>query len=175
MERDELLECAALVEIRVVEAPDHDVGDVEVPSARRRCRRAVGEMYASGSSPSTWLSARQRVPFPPSTTAPCSEERTSSQPTCGCSRSAGRRRGWCSSISSKREPGQLLHQVDEPEIPQAEHDDMLARRRRSWPASGSLPVASFSACPTIAFCSSPPANSATSPPCSDRETRSSRP
>ena len=28
VERDQLLEGAALVEIRVVEAPDHDVGDV---------------------------------------------------------------------------------------------------------------------------------------------------
>jgi hypothetical protein len=40
VERDQLLEGAALVEHRVVEAPDHDVGDVlEAVGARQVLRR----------------------------------------------------------------------------------------------------------------------------------------
>ena len=58
VERDQLLEGAALVEIRVVEAAHHDVGDVLEAVGAQEVRGAVGENGASGSSPSTRPSAR---------------------------------------------------------------------------------------------------------------------
>ena len=58
VERDQLLEGASLVELGVVEAADHDVGDVfEAVGAQQVCG-AFGENGASGSSPSTRPSDR---------------------------------------------------------------------------------------------------------------------
>ena len=55
---DELLEGAPFVELGVVKAADPDVRTCWKPSVRRRCRGAVGENGASGSSSSTRPSAR---------------------------------------------------------------------------------------------------------------------
>ena len=62
VEGDELLEGAALVELRVVEAPDHDVRDVANPPSGGDGRAAVGEKFARGSAPSTRSSARPGRP-----------------------------------------------------------------------------------------------------------------
>ena len=59
VEGDELLEGTAFVHVRVVEAPDHDVGYVfEGVGALRGAAAAVGEKFARGSSPSMRPSAR---------------------------------------------------------------------------------------------------------------------
>ena len=71
-----------------------------------------------------------------------SAERTSTKPTCGCSRSAGMSFGWRASISSSVSRSLLVHQVDEAEVARAEHDDLLAAhvalRPRFLPDSGAL-------------------------------------
>ena len=58
VEGDQLLEGAALVEVGVVEAADHDVGDVLEAVGAQQVAGALGENVASGSSPSTRPSAR---------------------------------------------------------------------------------------------------------------------
>ena len=64
------------------------------PSVRRRCDAAVGEKRASGSSPSTRSSLEVAGAAPGrATTAPCSAERTSSQPMCGCVAQRRQQRG----------------------------------------------------------------------------------
>ena len=95
------------------------------PSVRSRCARRGGrERPRAGPRPRRGRprgSARRRAP---STTGPCSDERTSSQPTCGCARSAGTSCGWRCVDLLERQPAALLHQVDEPEVARAEHDDV---------------------------------------------------
>ena len=59
VERDQLLERAALLELGVVEAVDHDVGDVlEAVGAQQVRRRRWPGTGPSGSSPSTRPSSR---------------------------------------------------------------------------------------------------------------------
>ena len=59
VEGDQLLEGAALVEVGVVEAADHDVADVlEAVGAQQVLRRVRARSAASGSSPSMRPSAR---------------------------------------------------------------------------------------------------------------------
>ncbi len=125
MERDQLLERAALLEIRVVEAPDHDVGDVleavgaqEVLRGGRRERRerVVALDRPVGQPP---------LPFAPRTSGPRSSERTSSQPMCGCERRAGIEPRMARVDLLERQPARLLHQVDQPEVARSEHDDVL--------------------------------------------------
>ena len=67
VERDQLLERAALVELGVVEAADHDVRDVrEAVRAEQVPRRRSARSARAGPSPSTVPSARERAPLPPS-------------------------------------------------------------------------------------------------------------
>ena len=126
VERDQLLEGAALVEVGVVEGADHDVGDVREPvraeQVPRRVRREVRERVLA-LDPSVVQEVR---PLAPIASAPCSSERTSSQPTCGCAASAGTSRGWRCVDLLARHPARLVHQVDEPEVPRREHDDVLS-------------------------------------------------
>ena len=96
------------------------------PSVRRRCFDAFGEKCASGSSPSTLPTSRKCRPFAPIASAPCSSERTSSQPTCGCSASVETRRGMALLDLLERHPAGLIHEIDEPEVPRREHDDVLS-------------------------------------------------
>ena len=58
VEGDQLLEGAAGLERRVVEAADHDVRDVREAVGAEQVAGAFGEKTASGSSPSTRPSAR---------------------------------------------------------------------------------------------------------------------
>jgi hypothetical protein len=58
VEGDQLLEGAALVELGVVEAADHDVGDVLEAVGAQQVLGRGGREGASGSSPSTRPSAR---------------------------------------------------------------------------------------------------------------------
>ena len=52
VERDQLFECAALFEVGVVEAVDHDVGDMLECVGARRVRGGVGARARVGSCPS---------------------------------------------------------------------------------------------------------------------------
>ena len=101
VEGDQLLERAALVELGVVEAADHDVGDVrEAVGAQqvpRRGRRERGQrIVALDAALVEVVGARRARGRPPR----ARRSGTSSQPMCGCSRSAGSSLGWRSSISS---------------------------------------------------------------------------
>ena len=101
VEGDQLLERAALVELGVVEAADHDVGDVlEAVGAKQVLRRGrrEGRQRVLALEPRRRRDGARRRP--PATSGPRSDERTSSQPTCGCSRRAPISCGWRSSISS---------------------------------------------------------------------------
>ena len=150
--------------VGVVEAADHDVGDVrEAVGAQQVRGRGGREARRAGPRPRRGRVgevARRRARR--ARPAPCSAERTSSQPMCGCSRSAGISCGMALVDLLERQPPRLLHQVDEAEVPRAEDDDLAAadvvlgallRRLR--------PVASPTAWPTIASCSSPPAKPVT--------------
>ena len=102
VERDELLERAALVEIGVLESfPTMMPATLGEPVRAAEMQvRGRGERARADPRPRRGGPRGSGCPSPPRTTAPCSEERTGRQPTCGCSRSAGRRRGCRSSISS---------------------------------------------------------------------------
>jgi hypothetical protein len=52
VERDQLFECAALFEVGVVEAVDHDVGDMLESVGAPQVRGGIGEKGSSGSCPS---------------------------------------------------------------------------------------------------------------------------
>ena len=83
VERDQLLERAAGLHPGVVEAADHDVGDV-VESVRaeemlRRIRREAGQRVVAVDRAVGEVAGAAAAEHD----GPCSEERTSSQPTCG--------------------------------------------------------------------------------------------
>ena len=129
VERDQLLEGAALVERGVVEAADQQMSATcAKPSVRRRCCGACGEKRrerilaldpALLAGTGCRAAEHDRAVLAPSA--------TSTQPMCGCSRSAGmQRRDAAPSISSTVSRRSLLHQVDEAEIAGAEHDDVAA-------------------------------------------------
>ena len=89
VERDQLLERAALLGDRVVEAVDHDVGDVREAVGAEQVPRAFGEKPRSGSSPVTRPSESRRAP------RGADRERAvgrasarAGTPMCGCERSA---------------------------------------------------------------------------------------
>ena len=76
----------------------------------------------------------------------------------------------------ERQPAVDLHQVDQPEVAGAQDDDVaLGDVVLRLGFSFVRPVASFTACWTIAFCSSPPAKPETRPRDSERSTSSSSP
>ena len=90
VEGDQLLERAALVERRVVEAADHDVRAVREPvRAPQVLRRGRARTGASGSSPVDAAVGEAALAVRAEHDARRARaERTSSQPMCGCSRSA---------------------------------------------------------------------------------------
>ena len=178
VERDQLLEGAALVQHRVVERADHDVRDVrEAVGAQQVPRARWARTPPAGRPPRRAPRPGSGVPVPPSATAPCSSERTSSQPTWGCARSAGSRAGWRASISSMRQPPRLLQQVDQPEVAGAEHEapSPVTRFFSFLGRARACPVASPIAWPTIEAFSSPVAISPTLPASRCSWTRSSSP
>ena len=143
VERDQLLERAALVEIGVVEAADHEVGDVgETVRAQQVMRRVRRRTARAGRrrrrAPARGSGCRPRRVRP--LRALASGART--QPTWGCSRSAGSRPRVLLLDLLERQPLRLVHEVDEPEVAGAEHDDLsiadlvllrLRRRARRLP------------------------------------------
>ena len=101
VEGDQLLERAALLELGVIEAVDHDVGDVLEPVGPAQVRGGVGrerrQRVLALDPPLVQVVGAVRRRARP---APCSLERTSRKPMWGCSRSAGSSLGCRSSISS---------------------------------------------------------------------------
>ena len=160
VEADQLLERAALVERRVVEAADHDVGDVrEAVGAQQVLRRALGE---NGGERILALDAALVELV--GAVAGRARPRRARPSARAASRCAGARAargsgsGGAASISSSVSRCVGLHQVDRARGCRSRARRRRGRRRRSWRASSSLrPVASSTAWPTIACCSSPPA------------------
>ena len=137
VERDQLLERAALVELGVVEAADHDVGDVleavgaqEVLRRGRRERRervlaldaAVREVVGAAGA------ERDRAVL----------GRAHEQPADVRVRAERGKQLRVPRVDLlERQPAALLHQVDEPEVARAEHDDVAVGDvvlRPSWPS-----------------------------------------
>ena len=127
VERDQLLERAALLEIRVVEAADHDVGHVREPvraeQVARRVRgerrqrvlaldRSVGEVV-SAVGPERDRAALRGADEEPADVRVRAECRD--QPRVALV------------DLLEREPARLLHQRDQPEVARAEHDDFPIR------------------------------------------------
>ena len=175
VEADQLLERAALVELGVVEAADHDVADVlEAVGAQQvlgrggRERRervlaldaAFGEVVgaAGAEGDRAVLGGVDEQPADVGVLAERGQELAGGAPRSprasgGGAPPSGRRARGCRSRARRRR----------------------GRRRRSWAASPACPVASPTARPTIELCSSPPAIPDTSPRASERSTSSSRP
>ena len=178
VEGDQLLEGAALLESRVVEAADHDVGDVrEAVRAQQVPRRVRRERRPADRRPRPFP-RRGSAPRPhPARRARARDERTRIQPTCGCSRRAGISRGWrCVDLLERRAGVAPPSARSGRGCP--EPSTTTCRSETSFfdcLSFGSRPVASPSAWPTIASCSSPPATPATVSSSSERSTRSSQP
>ena len=127
VERDQLLEGTAFLEIGVVEAADHDVGHVsepvgaqQVPRRVRRERRqrilaldgSLGEVVGAGGAEYD-RTALRRADEEPADVRVRAERRD--QPRVALV------------DLLEREPARLLHQRDEAEVSRAEHDDVPVR------------------------------------------------
>ena len=125
MERDELLEGAALVELGVVEAPDHDVRDMgkavraeQVPGSGggERCQRILALDPALGEVVGAARRARS-----------ARRARVHEQPAdMGVPAERGHELRVPGVELLERQPTLLLHQVDEAKVPGAEDDRGLA-------------------------------------------------
>ena len=143
------------------------------PSVRSRCSAAFGEkprerVVALDAAVGEVARAARRRARP----APSRRERTSRSRRGGARGAPGSARGWRSLDLLERQPARLVHQVDEPEVARAEHDDVLAGDvvlRRASAGLRRVPVASSTACRRSRSFSSPPATLAT------RRVRSSEP
>ena len=127
VERDQLLEGAALVEIRVVEQADHDVGDVpeavraqEMPWRIGRERRE--RILALDAPVGEVVEVRSY-----STTGPCSAERTSRPADVRVRGERGQQARVPLVDLLARHSARLVHQVDEAEVARRQHNDLLSR------------------------------------------------
>ena len=142
VERDQLLKCAALLELRVIEAADHDVRHVlEAVGAEQMCGRVRGErrerILALDAAVGEVVSAagidRQRPVL----------RRVNEQEADMRMRAERRQQVWMALVDLLGGQAALLvHQIDQAEVARAEHHRAVVAAGRDPPETASGSVAS---------------------------------